>query len=213
MAPCPSVEIAAAVSKHDRFERRIVGEHGDDKRVAPSVGRSGGDPRAFPRQRLRFVARAVIDGQAMAGREKVARDRAAHIAEPNETDIHACLPGLRAQHAPPVRARTGLSSRRGSDPSIRRRVEVHRLFETPEQPPASLVKAETRPGHQIPDGSPQEPCSMGRGDARAARPDRASRSARRGRSRTNGAGLRFRGGTRPPDRCGGPRPGCRWSTA
>ena len=159
---------SAAVSKHDRFDRRVVGEHGDDKRVAPRVGRSGGDPRAFRRQRLRFVARSVMDGQAMAGREQVARDRAAHIAEPNETDIHACLPGRRPQHAPSI-----MSSR-----------------------------------------SPRRPWN---GSSRSGRarssfsPDRASRSARRGRGRTNGAALRSRGGIPPPDRCGAPRSICRWS--
>ena len=82
----------AAVSKHNSFDRRVLGEHGDDDRVAPRLGQAPGDLRAIGRQSLGLVARPVESGHAMARFEKVPRHRRTHIAEPDKTDVHASLP-------------------------------------------------------------------------------------------------------------------------
>jgi hypothetical protein len=49
----------------------------------------------FPGQNLGFGARAVIDGYAMPGLEKVPGHGRAHIAEADETDIHDFLSSYR----------------------------------------------------------------------------------------------------------------------
>ena len=71
----------AAVTKDDRLDGAVVGEHGDDELAGAGARRAVGDEGAFALQRLGAAARAVVDGDAMPGLEKVAGHRLPHVTE------------------------------------------------------------------------------------------------------------------------------------
>src|SRR5260370_330790 len=59
--------------------------------AAAGIGNPVGDLRALACQRFRLGARAIIDGDAMAGLYEVARHWRTHVAKPNETDVHRLI--------------------------------------------------------------------------------------------------------------------------
>jgi len=67
----------------------IVGQHAHDGfAIAAGIGRGIGDARAFLGEGLRFFARAVVDGELVAGAEQVARHSRAHVSESDKSDLH-----------------------------------------------------------------------------------------------------------------------------
>ena len=80
-----------SVPEKGPFDRLIVGEHGDHHGATARVGRAFGDLGALGRERLRLGARAVVDGDAMSRLDKVQRDRPAHLAKADKTDVHRAL--------------------------------------------------------------------------------------------------------------------------
>ena len=82
-----------SVSEEDPFDRRVVGEHGDQHRAAACVGQVFGDFSALGGQRLRLGARAVKDNDAMSRLDEVQRYRLTHLAKTDKTNVHCALPG------------------------------------------------------------------------------------------------------------------------
>src|SRR5690242_11201737 len=80
-------------SQHHRLERRIVGDHRDQHLGALCRGRGCVGHRRLERpQGLDARARAVVDGDGVAGLQRVPRERQAHAAETDESDVHGDAP-------------------------------------------------------------------------------------------------------------------------
>jgi hypothetical protein len=78
----------AAVPEYDTLDRRVVSQHRDQRVSLACIGNAVGNLRALARQGFGLAARAIIDGKAMAGLQEVPRHRRAHVAKPDETDVH-----------------------------------------------------------------------------------------------------------------------------
>jgi hypothetical protein len=70
-APCRKRLRNATLAGHSTFNRRIIGKHGDENFAPAGVNNSLRELCPFPCQNLGLGARAVIDGYAMPGLEKV----------------------------------------------------------------------------------------------------------------------------------------------
>jgi hypothetical protein len=77
----------AAVEQH-RARDLIIAQHREDDIAAESLLGGAGDLRAALREPPCRLRRAVPDTQRMARLQQPARDRAAHVAEPDEADVH-----------------------------------------------------------------------------------------------------------------------------
>jgi hypothetical protein len=58
---------SAGVTENNVLHRRIVAHHRDEGIAVAGVGNPSSDLRAFRRQGLCLVARAIVDDDAMAG--------------------------------------------------------------------------------------------------------------------------------------------------
>ena len=82
----------AAITECDRFNRGIVGDHGNHHVTA--LGNSGDridDCSAGVAKVLRLCRRSVVDRQVVAGIEQPAGHALAHAAQSDETYLHVTL--------------------------------------------------------------------------------------------------------------------------
>src|SRR5882724_1638041 len=107
----PFLACRAMSAEDDAFHRLVVGQHRDQH-----LGIHGGvvwrasHTGALSAQLVSAAAGAVVYRQLVPGPSDVPRHRLSHIAEPDESDVHA-IPFLRG-YGPPVGARFALPKKR-----------------------------------------------------------------------------------------------------
>ena len=83
----------AVRAKRHRFDRLIVGEHGDrNLGAARRLRRSSGDPRTFRMERRGWFRTPVPRDYLVPMLDEVARHAAAHPAKSEECNIHGLTP-------------------------------------------------------------------------------------------------------------------------
>lgn len=88
----------AALAEYHRLERGIVGEHAHHYLALRRVRRQIGAVRAGADEWIGLFRRAVPNRHIMTGLDEVGGHRAAHLAQADEPNLHACasLAGCRA---------------------------------------------------------------------------------------------------------------------
>jgi hypothetical protein len=80
----------AAVAEDDFLDSGVIGKHRHGRfAIADRIRRRVGDCCAFFGESFGFGARSVVHGKLMAGTKEISRDRGAHSAESNESDLHS----------------------------------------------------------------------------------------------------------------------------
>src|SRR6185312_7651935 len=80
------------VAEDDLRNSVVVGEHSENRlRIAGRRGRGTCHLRAITGKRLRFLWGAVVNCHAMSGAQQVSRHSAAHLSQPDETQVHMKL--------------------------------------------------------------------------------------------------------------------------
>jgi hypothetical protein len=80
------------LAEHRGLDDIVVCQHRED-RIAPTGLRDrGGLLGPSLHQGFRFPSRAIVDGDLVAGLQQIRRHARAHMAKPDETDLHHPAP-------------------------------------------------------------------------------------------------------------------------
>src|SRR3954447_9332600 len=76
------------LAEHHDLDGIVVREHRENRIPATGIRDRGGLLGPSFHHGFGFRPRAIVDGDLMAGFEQIRRHACAHVAEPDETDLH-----------------------------------------------------------------------------------------------------------------------------
>ena len=76
------------LAEHDGLDGIVVCQHREDRIAATGVRDRAGLLGPCLHQGFCFRRRAIVDGELMAGLQQIGGHACAHLAKPDETDLH-----------------------------------------------------------------------------------------------------------------------------